>query len=63
MTTRAYQVQTWNDDGTLKDKYQVELETTTELQRLVKFLRTTAAHVVVTTLPAKKKPPIKRSKK
>lgn len=62
MTTRAYQVQTWNDDGTLKDKYQVELETTTELQRLVKFLRTTAAHVVVTTLPAKK-PAIKHRPK
>lgn len=58
MKTKTYKVQTWKEDGSLKNHYEVEIGSTAELSHLKKFLRKNAAHVVVAPVvhkPAPKK--------
>lgn len=54
MKTKTYKVQTWDDKGAMKNHYTVELCSAAELAHLKKFLRKSAAHVVVTPIVEKK---------
>jgi hypothetical protein len=54
MSTRTYKVQTWDDHGALKNHYLVEIGSPAELRHLTKFLRQTAAHVVIAPVAKEK---------
>ena len=58
MKNKTYKVQTWDEKGALKNHYNVELCSTAEVAQLKKFLRKSAAHVVVT--PVTEKPHAKK---
>lgn len=55
MKTKTYKVQTWDEKGALKNHYEVEIQSPTELAHLKKFLRKMSAHVVIAPVAPKPK--------